>query len=95
MSDSADVPVQLTAVSSESQAAMIIAALKDQGLEAVAEGALTANFRAENFGDVMVMVRQEDLEQARSALTNFLASAHEINWDEVDVGDPVEPGDAD
>lgn len=83
-------PDQLKALSStpdESRAAMIIAALKDRGIDAVAEGGLTSGFRAETFGEVKIMVRQEDLERAGLALAEFKEAMRDIDWDNVDVGE--------
>ncbi len=77
----------LTSTPNESQAAMIVAALKDGGIEAVAEGGLTAGFRAETFGEVKVMVREKDLDAARAALAEFKDVMSDIDWDQVDVGD--------
>lgn len=78
----------LTSTPNESQAAMIVAALKDGGIEAVAEGGLTAGFRAESTGEVQVMVRERDLDAAHAALAEFKEVMSDIDWDQVDVGDP-------
>ena len=77
----------LASVPGESQAAMIVAALKDRGIDAVAEGGLTAGFRAETFGEVSVMVWEKDMERARLALEEYKNAARDIDWDEVDVGE--------
>lgn len=77
----------LTSTPNESQAAMIVAALKDQGIEAVAEGGLTAGFRAETFGEVKVMVWHKDLTRARQALADYRDAVQDIDWDGVDVGE--------
>lgn len=77
----------LTSTPNESRAAMIVAALKDGGIDAVAEGGLTAGFRAETFGEVKVMVRSSDLEAARAALAEYKEVMSEIDWDQVDVGE--------
>ncbi len=77
----------LTSTPSEGQAAMIVSVLKDSGIEAVAEGGLTAGFRAESVGEVRVMVWAEDLERARLALDEYKNAVRDIDWDEVDVGE--------
>ncbi len=87
MTESSDYLEPLTSTPGEPQAAMIITALKDLGIEAIAEGGLTAGFRAETFGEVKVMVRHNDLDRARRALAEFRASATDIDWDSVDVGE--------
>lgn len=71
----------------EPQAAMIVNVLKDQGIDAVAEGGLTSGFRAETFGEVRVMVWQEDLERARLALADYQLAVRDLDWDNVDVGE--------
>lgn len=77
----------LTSTPSEPQAAMIVSVLKDRVIDAVAEGGLTSGFRAETFGEVRVMVWQEDLERARLALAEYISAMQDLDWDGVDVGE--------
>lgn len=77
----------LTSTPDESRAAMVIAALKDRGIDAVAEGGLTSGFRAETYGEVKVMVRREDMDRARAALAEYKDAVRDIDWDNVDVGE--------
>ena len=77
----------LTSTPNESQAAIIVAALKDRGINAVAEGGLTAGFRAETFGEVRIMVWRKDLDLAREALDEYRDVMSDIDWDGVDVGE--------
>ena len=51
-------------------------------------GGFTAGFRAEAPGDVQIIVRQADLEQARRALEKIQGEQPEIDWSKVDVGKP-------
>lgn len=87
MTDNPDQLVALTSTPDEPRAAMIIAALADRGVQAVAEGGLTSGFRAETIGEVKVMVRREDLDRARESLAEYKAAMSDIVWDEVDVGE--------
>lgn len=87
MMDASDYLEPLTSTPGEPQAAMIIAALNDQGIEAVAEGGLTAGFRAEAVGEVKVMVWHNDLEHARQALADYCDAAQDIDWGDVDLGE--------
>lgn len=64
-------PVILESVSTELEAAMIVNSLKEMGVDAQVEGALTSALRAEVPGDVRVLVRQADLDQARRVLESF------------------------
>jgi Putative prokaryotic signal transducing protein len=77
----------LTSTPNEPQAAMIVSVLRERGIKAVAEGGLTAGFRAETIGEVRIMVWQEDLERARLALAEFQAQMQDFDWDGVDVGE--------
>jgi len=71
MPNDPDRPVVLTAVAGEAQAAMIVAALEEEGIKAHAQGGLTAGFRAEVPGDVQVLVRHADLDRARELLQSI------------------------
>lgn len=77
----------LTSTPNEPQAAMIVLALKDCGIDAVAEGGLTAGFRTEAVGEVRIMVWRQDLDRARQALDEYRDAMSDIDWDEVDVGE--------
>ena len=68
MADDPNQVVVLTAVPTEAQAEMIVAALEARGLQARTTGALTSGLRAGAPGGVEVIVRQADLEQARAIL---------------------------
>ena len=68
MADDPNQPIVLTKVPTEAEAAMIVAALENQGVVAHATGALTSGFRTEVPSGVQILVRQEDLERAREAL---------------------------
>ena len=92
MSEDSDRLVPLAACPSEVQAEVILTVLKDIGIQAVCEGAHTANFRAENFGDVKVMVWEHELDLAREALDKYKASVQSIDWDQVDLSGGAEPG---
>ena len=80
----------LTSVPSEAEAVLIIAALRDAGIKALDEGALTSGMRAEVPGEVDVLVRGEDLERAQSVLAEFRKGGDDVDWSQVDVGDPEE-----
>ena len=78
----------LTSVTTEIEAASIVGALAEHEIRATAEGALTSQFRAEAPGKVRILVHAEDLERARSALEAHRQSLRELDWSQVDVGDP-------
>lgn len=68
MTDDPNQPVVLTTVPTDVQAALIVAALRERGIEAQSVGELTSGFRAEAPGDVKILVRQADLARAQAAL---------------------------
>ena len=51
-------------------------------------GILTAGFRAEAPGRVKVLVHQSDFDKAKALLDEYVHSRDEIDWDQVDVGEP-------
>ena len=68
MADDPNQPIVLTTVPTEAEAAMIVAALENQGVVAHATGTLPSEFRIGLERYVEILVRQEDLERAREAL---------------------------
>ena len=78
-------PVTVATVRNDVEAAAIISALADHGIEASATGGYTAGFRAEAPGDVTVVVRREHAAAAKKILQG-LRGDQKIDWSEVDVG---------
>ncbi len=81
-------PERLTRVNTEAEAAGIVTALTAHGIQATATGGFTAGFRAEAPGYVNVLVRHEDLEAARRILAELKDDGSDIDWSQVDVGEP-------
>ena len=50
------------------EASSVVSALESEGIEARATGTFTSSFQAEAPGDVEVVVRQSEAEQARAIL---------------------------
>ena len=80
-------PEILTTASSDMEAATIIGALDVHGIWAIMTGDFIAGFRAETPAVVNIVVRSEDLERARQVLQQITATADDINWSEIDVGE--------
>ena len=78
MPDDANRPVVLTSVPSETQAAMIVAALDRENIPAQVQGALTSAFRAEVPGEVQVLVRQADLDRAHEILETLATESDSV-----------------
>jgi hypothetical protein len=79
-------PVVLATVSTEVEAAAITTLLSANGIRAFVTGGHTAGFRAEAPGAVQVIVRQQDLDDARRVLESS-GDQESIDWSNVDVGD--------
>jgi hypothetical protein len=60
--------VVLTAATTEAEAAMIVARLEEEGIEAFAAGQPTTGFPVEVSGLVQVLVRRADLDLAQQVL---------------------------
>ena len=88
MSSRADDLDILTYVAAEPEATLIVSVLKDEEIDAAAEGTLTTGFRAEAPGEVRIMVRHQDLNRAKQVLADLRRASAEIDWSEVDVGEP-------
>lgn len=78
----------LRSFQNESEAAPVVAALDAHGIEAKTTGDFTAGFRAEAPGVVSVIVRQEDLDRAKEVLAEIEKEQTDIDWSQVDVGEP-------
>lgn len=64
-------PAVLLAVATDVEAAAIVTALTAHGIRAMAVGGYTAGFRAEAPAQVQIVVRQAELEPARSLLAEI------------------------
>lgn len=81
----------LLSVPNELEAAMIVNALEEHGIRARMAGAASAGFRAEAPGDVAILVAQDLVEHAREVLAGLDRGDTEVDWSQVDVGEPEEP----
>ncbi len=70
-------PEVLISVPTEAEAAIIVAALVDEGIEAEATGGYTASFTTAAPGFAQVVVHQADLERAKE----ILAELHQLGAD--------------
>ena len=73
----------------EIQATMVVNALTESGVRAMMQGQHVASFRAENWSDVKVVVRTGDVPAAKQVLAELDLTA-DVDWDQVDVGEPDE-----
>jgi hypothetical protein len=88
MDDQSDSPCLLLSVITEAEAAGIVTALADYGIKAMTTGGVTAGFKAEAPGSVQILVRHADLEPAQKALAEIQKDEGDVDWSQVDVGQP-------
>ena len=81
-------PTPLTRFTNEVEAATILAALAESGIQGTTTGSFTTGFRTEAPGDVTVVVRHCDLQRAMEVLSEVEAARKDIDWSAVDVGEP-------
>ena len=81
-------PILLTRFVSEIEAVAILAALAEYDIQGTTTGTFTTGFRTEAPGDVSVFVRHRDLPKALEVLAEVEAARTEIDWSNVDVGEP-------
>jgi len=81
-------PVVLTAAPHEWGAGVIVAALEAEEIKATMAGENTADFRVATPGWVQVYVAQKDLQRAQGILEKVQAENSDIDWSQVDVGEP-------
>ncbi|MCU0982471.1 MAG: ACT domain-containing protein [Pirellulaceae bacterium] len=84
-------PERLTAVPSDIQAAAIVNALADRGIQATVTGSYTSGFRAEAPGWVSIVVRRMDLDSAKQALAELQPGSNDADWPESDAGEARAP----
>ncbi len=81
-------PEVLTSVRNDLEAMPLLAALAELGIKATTTGSFAADFRAEAPGVVRIVVKQKDLARAKEALKKISEDNTEIDWSQVDVGEP-------
>lgn len=89
-----DDPVTLLNAINEFEAGIIVDALAEAGIAAKALSMMAGDAYASptTGGRVPVMVRRDQLEAAKAAVEQRRSDSVDIDWAEVDVGDPVEGG---
>jgi len=95
MGDDPDILVPLTTARNEFEAETIAESLRNQGVPSEVFG-MAARVGQWEFGinnDVKVMVRRADLQRAGDLLRATKADSVDLDWNEVDVGAPVEGSD--
>jgi hypothetical protein len=70
------------------EAGVIVGALEERGIKATMTGTYTSGFRAEAPGWVQVLVGEDDLAAAQEVLAEAKQGDDEVDWSQVDVGEP-------
>jgi hypothetical protein len=84
-------PEVLVAVPNDIQAAAIVNALADRGIQATVTGSYTSGFRAEAPGWISIVVRRMDLDLARQTLAELKPGASDVDWSKIDVDEANGP----
>ena len=77
----------LTSVPTETEAAIVIAALENNGIRAESDE-YTSGLRAGPWNWVQILVAEEDLSRAKEVFAQVQEENDHIDWSQVDVGDP-------
>src|ERR1044071_7665706 len=93
MSDDPDILVDLTTARTEFEAQEIANVLQEHGVPAkvFAMAANTLSWEIAAGQPIRVAVRRRDLEMARAILNEIPKEAKQIDWSQVDTGDPTSP----
>lgn len=75
-------------VSGDIEATNLRAALEEAGIECQSVGDYTAGFRTEVPGGLQLLVKNADFERAQAVIAQFEQEMGELDWSQVDVGDP-------
>jgi hypothetical protein len=87
--DPNELTAKLTSAPSETEAAIIIAALADEGIRAETDE-YTSGLRAGAWNWVDIIVAEQDLPRAQEILVKVQEENSHIDWKNVDVGDPAD-----
>ena len=85
--------VELTTRPNELDAGLVREVLRSGGIECsvrAASGIALGVFGASSFNPMSVMVRRDELDNAQRLLTDQREASVDIDWEEVDVGEPAD-----
>ena len=91
MTDDPNDPEVLFTAANEPEAASVIAALAEHGIEAFGSGGLAFAGTIGLDGGVEVMVKHADVDRARQALAEIREEDRQIDWSQIDTGQPEQP----
>ena len=88
MTDQQPELVTLTNVPNEAEAKSLIGLFEDEGIKVFINGGDDLSLFGEELGDVQLIVKKSDYDQAAKLLQEIEAENSEIDWSQVDVGEP-------
>lgn len=96
MNDDPDILVLLTTARTEFEASTIAESLRHEGIpsEVFPIGANPVQWESVMTNPIRVMVRRRDLQAAADQLRAIRSESIDIDWDEVNVGEPEKPSEA-
>jgi Putative prokaryotic signal transducing protein len=77
----------LTSVPSETEAAIVVAALEENGIRAETDE-YTSGLRAGAWNWVSILVAENDLARAQEIFEQVQRENDQIDWSQIDVGEP-------
>jgi hypothetical protein len=87
MTDDPNDPEVLFTAANEPEAASVIAALAEHGVEAFGSGGLAFAGTIGLDGGVEVMVKRAELDRARQALAEIREEDRQIDWSQIDTSE--------
>ena len=88
MNDQQPELVTLTNVANEAEAKSLIGLFEEEGISVFMNGGEDLSLFGDDIGDIMLIVKKSDYDQAAKLLEEIEAENTEIDWSQVDVGEP-------
>lgn len=88
MTDQQPELVTLTNVANEAEAKSLIGLFEDEGIAVFINGGSDLSLFGDEAGDVQLIVKKSDYDQAAKLLEEIEAENSEIDWSQIDVGEP-------
>ena len=86
--DGPDALCVLTTLSSELEATAIATNLDARNINVRVVGGFLSEFKAETPAGIQLIVARADLDRARAVLAELQSDSSEVDWSDVDVGEP-------
>lgn len=88
MTDQQPELVTLTNVDNEAEAKSLIGLFEDEGITVFINGGSDLSLFGDEAGEVQLIVKKSDYDQASKLLEEIEAENSEIDWSQIDVGEP-------